>query len=230
MYSRSFGALYSAVRLLVTNRRALLLIVTAYAGLLTALYLFVSTREATISQLLLTLLSIAAAPALFFVLQSISVTYTSGGLIKRVAIDSAKIFIVSLPVIAVTVVAVFGLNKLQTHLTIATTLRYLLVAVIAPLVAIQLWIASSTTGLRSLVKSLGRVIKNAFAPHSVVVYACGFLIFAVAPFLLLRTSITSERAWLEFSLLVVKLAASATLVLVGWITTVGALSILSRAE
>lgn len=230
MYSRSFGALYSAARLLLTNRRALLMIVTAYAGLLTALYLFVSTREATSSQLLLTFLSIAAAPALFFVLQSISVNYASGGPIKRVAIDSAKIFIASLPVIAVTVFAVFGLNKLQTHLTIATTLRYLLVAVIAPLFAIQLWIASSTTELRSLMNSLGRVIKNAFAPHSVVVYAFGFLIFAVAPFLLLRTSIASERAWLEFSLLVVKLAASATLVLVGWVTTVGALSILSRAD
>lgn len=230
MFSKSFSAMFSAIRLLFTNRQALLLIVTAYAGLLTALYLFISTREATISQLLVTFLSIAAAPSLFFVLQSLSVSYASGGLMKRVAIESVKIFIVSLPVFALTAFAVYGLSKVQTHLTIATTLRYLLVAVIAPLFAIQLWIASRTTGLRSMLKSLGQVLKNAFAPQSVVVYACGFLIFAVAPFLLLRTSIASERAWLEFSLLVVKLAASATLMLVGWVTTVGALSILSRAD
>jgi hypothetical protein len=48
--------------------------------------------------------------------------------------------------------------------------------------------------------------------------------------LLLRTSIAPERAWLEFSILVVRLTASATLILVGWVTTVVALSILNRAD
>ena len=230
MYLKSFKALLSAMRLLFTNRRTLALIVTAYIGLLTSLYLFVSTREATTSQLLVTFLSIAAAPALFFLLQSLSVTYASGGLVRKVAIDGLKIFIVSLPVIALTAFAAYGLSKLQTHLTTATTLRYLLIAVVAPLLAIQLWIATSNTGLRSLVKRLGQVLSKTFAPHSVLVYACGFLIFAVAPYLLLRKSISTERAWLEISLLTVRLAASATLMLVGWVTTVGAISILSRDD
>jgi len=230
MYSKSLCALLSATRLLFTNRRAVLLIVTTYAALLITLCLFVSTREATVSQLLVTLFSIAVAPALFFLLQSFSVTYASRGSIRRVAIDGLKIFIVSLPVIVVTVIAAYSLSKLQTHLTIATTLRYLLVAVIAPLLTIQLWIATSRTGLRSLVRSLGQVLSRTFAPHSVFVYACGFLIFAVAPYLLLRKSISTERAWLELSLLTVRLAASATLMLVGWVTTVGAISILSRDD
>ena len=86
MYVKSLNALLSALRLLFMNRRALCSIVFAYAGLLTTLYLFISTREATISQLLLTLFSIAAAPALFFLLQSISVTYTSGNLRKLVVL------------------------------------------------------------------------------------------------------------------------------------------------
>lgn len=230
MYSKSFGALVSALRLLVTNRRAVLLSVTAYAGLLAVLYLFVTTREATISQLLLTFFAIAAAPALFFLLQSVSVAYASGGLNKKLAIDWLKIFIVSLPLIALTVPAAYGLSKLQTHLTIATTLRYLLVAVVGPLFAIQLWIVTSNNGLLSVVKSLRSVFSKALAPHSVFVYACGFLIFAVAPYLLLRTTISTERAWLELSVLTVRLAASATLMLVGWVTTVGAISILSRDD
>ena len=230
MYSKSLSALLSAMRLLFTNRRALVLIVTAYVGLLTTLYLFVSTREATISQLLLTFFSIAAAPALFFLVQSVSVTYAAGGPIRKIAIDCLKLFVVSLPLIALTAFAGYGLSKLQSHLTIATSLRYLLVAVVAPLLAIQLWIATSNTGLRSPVKRFRAVLSKSFAPHSVFVYACGFLIFAVAPYLLLRTTISTQRAWLEFSLLTARLAASATLMLVGWATTVGAISILSRDE
>jgi len=226
MYLKSLNAMLSAMRLFFTSRRALALILTVYAGLLASLYLFISTREATISQLLVTFFSIAIAPALFFLLQSVSVNYASRKSIRRVAIDGLKIFIASLPVIAVTVFAVYGLSKLQSHLTIATTLRYLLIGVIAPLLAIQLWIATSNSGLRRL----GQVLSKTFAPHSVFVYACGFLIFAVAPYLLLRKSISTERAWLEISLLTVRLAASATLVLVGWVTTVGAISILSRDD
>ena len=217
MYSKSFKALFSAMRLLFTNKRALVLVLMTYAGLLTALYLFISTREATISQLLVTFFSIAAAPALFFLLQSISVAYTSGSL-RRVGVVSFKLFIVSLPVIGLTAFAAYWVN--------IATLRYLLIAVVAPLLAIQLWIATSNSRLRRL----GQVLRKTFAPHSVVVYACGFLIFAVAPYLLLRKSISTERAWLEISLLTVRLAASATLMLVGWVTTVGAISILSRDD
>ena len=221
MYLKSLRAMLSATRLLFANRRALALLLTTYCGLLLTLYLFISTREATISQILLTFLSIAVAPALFFLIQSISVTYPTGKL-SKVVIVSFKLFIVSLPVLALTVFAVYKVNL--------TTLRYLLIAVIAPLLAIQLWIATSNTGLRSIVKRMGQVLSKAFAPHSVLVYACGFLIFAVAPYLLLRKSISTERAWLEISLLTVRLAASAILMLVGWVTTVGAISILSRDD
>jgi len=221
MYIKSYKAILSAMRLLFTNRRALVLLLTTYCGLLITLYLFVNTREATISQILLTFLSIAIAPALFFLIQSISVSYATGSL-RRVVIVSFKLFIATLPVLALTALAVYKVN--------VTTLRYLLIAVMAPLFAIQLWIATSNTGLRSLVKRLGQVLSKTFAPHSVLVYAGGFLIFAVAPYLLLRKSISTERAWLEISLLTVRLAVSATLMLVGWVTTVGAISILSRDD
>jgi hypothetical protein len=37
-----------------------------------------------------------------------------------------------------------------------------------------------------------------------------------------------ERTWLEVTLLVLRLAVSALLILIGWVTTVGTLSILSK--
>ena len=226
MYSQSFAAIFSAARLLLRNRRALLLMIAAYAGLLLAIYLFVSTREATIFQLILTLVTVIAAPALFFALQAVSVNYTSPasrGLLKK----TLKLIAVSVPLIALTLLAIYGLNKVQTHPTIVTAVRYLLLAVIAPLLAIQLWIASSSS---VFVKNLRKVLSRTFAPQSLFVYTCGFLFFAIVPYYLLQGKIQIERPWLEFSVLILRLGASALLILLGWVTTVGAISILSRSS
>jgi len=92
-------------------------------------------------------------------LQALSVTYADSPIIRtrQIALDCLKLIVVSLPVIALTLLAVHGLNKLQSHLTLATTLRYLLIAVVAPMLVIQLWIAATNGGLRSLAKRLHRI-------------------------------------------------------------------------
>ena len=203
MYLKSFSVMFSAVRLLFKSRQVLLMLLLAWAGLLTAVYVFASTREATISQLLLTLVVVIAAPALFFVLQAVSVTYAdgpvSGSRIRKLLFDCLKLIVVSLPVVVVTLLAVYGLNKVQTYLTLATTLRYLLIAVVAPMLAIQLWIATANGGVRAVVKSVRGLLRKTFAPQSMFVYGCGFLIFAVVPYLLLQIGTSSERPWVEIS-------------------------------
>lgn len=193
----------------------------AYAGLLFAIYLFVSTREATISQLLLTLVAVVSAPALFFVLQAVSVSYADNAISRGLIKKTLKLIAVSIPVLALTLLTVYGLSKIQTHPTIVTAVRYLLLAVITPLLAIQLWIAGS-------VKNLRKVLSNTFAPQSMFVYACGFLIFAIVPYYLLQGKLSIERPWLELSLLILRLGVSALCILLGWVTTVGAISILTR--
>jgi len=232
MYLKSFSVMFSAVRLLFKSRQVLLMLLLAWAGLLTAVYVFASTREATISQLLLTLVVVIAAPALFFVLQAVSVTYAdgpvSGSRIRKLLFDCLKLIVVSLPVVVVTLLAVYGLNKVQTYLTLATTLRYLLIAVVAPMLAIQLWIATANGGVRAVVKSVRGLLRKTFAPQSMFVYGCGFLIFAVVPYLLLQIGTSSERPWVEISVLMLRLVVSAILILLGWVTTVGAISILNR--
>ena len=234
MYIKSFRAIFTAVRLLVKSPRVLLMLLGAWAGLLAAVYVFASTREATISQLALTLVVVIAAPALFFVLQVVSVTYAgeavSGSRFKSLMIGCLRLVVVSLPVIAVTLLAVYGLNKVQTYVTLATTLRYLLIAVVAPMLTIQLWIATTNEGLRSLIKNLRGVVSKTFLPQSIFVYACGFLLFAVIPYVLLQIGPLIERPWLELSVLVARMAASALLILLGWVTTVGAMSILNRTK
>ncbi len=222
MYSSSITAIVSAVRVLFSNRRSLLLMLVVYTGLLAAIYLFVSTREATVSQLLLTFVTVIVAPALFFVLQAATVSYTNGPTSRGLIKNSLKLIAVSVPVVALTLVAVGSLNKFQTHPTIVTTLRYILLAVILPLLVIQLWITVSNGGIR-----VRNVLTRTFAPQSVFVYACGFLIFAVVPYLLLQKTMPHPRPWVEMSLLVARLTFSALLILLGWVTTVGALSILS---
>lgn len=223
MIKESTSAIITAARMLLKNRLALVLMLASYVGLLAAVWVFVSTREATISQLVLTMTLVVVAPALFFLLQAASVGYTDGPLSKRLFGNCLKMIVVSVPVIGLAVLLVYGLGKVQSYETIATTLRYLLIGVVAPLLAIQLWIATSSSGFRSLLKSL----RKAFAPQSVFVYACGFLVFAVAPYFLIVKTISTERAWLELSLLVLRLFTAALLVLLGWVITVGAISILN---
>lgn len=228
MYIKSFSAMFSAVRLLFKSRLVLVMLLLIWAGLLTAVYVFASTREATISQLILTLVVVIAAPALFFVLQAVSITYADGVVIRKLLFDSLKLIAVSVPVIAVTLLGIYGLNKIQSHITLATTLRYLLIGVVAPMLAIQLWIVTTNSGLRELMKSMRGVLSRTFAPQSMFVYGCGFLIFAVVPYVLLQIGTSIQRPWLELSVLMLRLVASALLILLGWVTTVGAISILNR--
>ena len=141
------------------------MILISYAGLLTAVYLFVSTREATIGQLVLTMVVGVIAPALFFVLQAASVSYTNGALSKSLIRNCGKVIAVTVPVAALTVLAVYGLSKVESHPTLTTAFRYLLVAVFGPLLAIQLWVAVSAESPRRLLKNVRTFAMRTFAPE-----------------------------------------------------------------
>lgn len=225
MFLQPIIAMFSAARLLLKSRQAMALMFAAYAGLLIAVYLFVSTREATVAQLILTLAVVVAAPLLFFVLQAASVRYTDGPLSRALIKNCLKLMVVTVPVIGISALGVYGLSKVDSFVTLATAVRYLLIGVFAPLLAIQLWVAVSGNGI-----NLRKVVIKAFAPQSLVVYVCGFLFFAVIPYVLITQKISTGRAWLEFSFLMLRLSASALMILLGWVTTVGAISILSRGS
>src|SRR6185369_14870343 len=77
MYLKSASAIFSAVRMLFRKWTTLPLLITVYAALLLSLYLFVSTREATVTQLTVTFAMMLAVPLLFFLLQAASVNYAT---------------------------------------------------------------------------------------------------------------------------------------------------------
>jgi hypothetical protein len=229
MFVQAIRTELMAIRLLFANRLTLVLLVTIYGGLLGAGYLFVSTREATISELVMTLALILITPALFFGLQALSVNYVNGpGTIKKTTYDALKLVAVSVPLLVVMALAFYGLGKINSHLTIVGALRYLLVGVIAPLLTIQLWLTASRDGFTQLLLRAPQTLTRAFAPQSVFIYACGFLMFAVAPYFLIFHTTQTDRAWLELSLLALRLTGSALLILFGWVTTVGTLSLLNK--
>ena len=122
MISNVINALLSAARGLVRNRRTLLLLMALYGLLLTTLYLFVVTREANISQLALTIALTIFAPILFFILQAMGVSYMHGEsattpgpvLLLRQALRSFwKLIVVSLPVLLLAGLLVYGLNRIE---------------------------------------------------------------------------------------------------------------------
>ena len=83
MLSQSVIAITSSARLLFERWKTLALLLAVYAALLTAVYVFVSTREATVGQLIVTLALFVVAPALFFLLQSITINYASGSTTRK---------------------------------------------------------------------------------------------------------------------------------------------------
>ncbi|HEY6233183.1 MAG TPA: hypothetical protein VIW64_18105 [Pyrinomonadaceae bacterium] len=111
-----------------------------------------------------------------------------------------------------------------------STLRYLCFGLVLPLAAIHLWLATVRDGLGAAIRRLATVLARAFSPQSVLIYIVGFLIFAVAPYFLLFRTTQTKHAWLELSLLVVRLIVVYALTLFGWTITVRALAAAPRAE
>jgi hypothetical protein len=261
MLFTSARAIFEAASRLFKNWRTMALLAIVYGVFLGSVYIFVTTREATVVQLIVSLLLAVAAPIVFFVLQAASAGYAvspgAGFLLKKSLRSFWKLLVVSLPVVALTLMALYLLGKAQIHLvtgaaqaTLAQTsaatggrqpvqwgltavlaTRYLLLGAFVPLVLIHSWIDVSRDGLlsrikgRSFVTRTWSVIHNAVAPESLVIYAIGFLVFAVVPYLVLTKTMPSQRAWVEVAVLSCRLLISAALILLGWVTTVGALSI-----
>jgi len=255
-----FGALAVATRKLFRNWLALLILLVLYLALLGCFYLFISTREATVGQLLLTVVLGIAAPVLWFVIQGIAARYAGGERAGRLLTHSLgsfwKLVLIVLPLVLVIGLAVYYLGSIEIKSVQETvravaaprraqppkpptatarpwqgvalsTLQYLLLCLVLPLASIQLWIEAARDGLKPAIKSAPRALGRAFLPRSVLTYAIGFVFFAVLPYFLVlkRTPVTNP--WLDLSLLGTRLVLAVLFSLIGWVVTVGALSILS---
>ena len=181
---------------------------------------------------------------------------TAGLLLKRSLTSFWKLILISLPLIALAILIWYLLARAQNHfwqnpelainaphplaanaqhaarpidwkVALFSTLRYLSFGLVLPLAAIHLWLATVRDGLAGATKKVATLLSRAFAPQSVLTYVAGFLIFAVVPYFLLFKTTQTKHAWLELSLLVGRLVVVFALTLLGWVTTVRALGLLS---
>ena len=256
MFRKSASAISNATLELFKHRSALAIMVALYALLLTCTYAFVTTREATATQVAITVALTLVAPLLFFTLQTAAATYSasrsSARLITNSVLNSWKLVVTSLPVIGISLLSIYLLNKVQGHFpapvssavdpyvmggsaevarpihwgsVMITSLRYLFLGVLAPLMLIHFWISASQDGLIKSCRGFLTDLARAFAARSVLIYMAGFVIFAVVPYFLLFRTTTTTRAWLEIGLFAVRLTAAFCLTLFGWVITVRSLSL-----
>lgn len=259
MLTESFQSIATATRQLLRNWRFMIVLAGLYASLIAALYLFVTMREASMGQVILSLVLAITAPFLFFVLQTAGASQTrslSAGLLLREALrNSWKVIAISVPLVALTVLVAYLLGKAQSYTgtdgrelpdvaaqyqlrgsndgrpalrwsqVTLNAIRYLALGLVLPLVAIHLWIASVGRDLVVTIRSTKDLVVQAFAPHSVLIYTAGFVVFGVIPYLLLFKPTPASRAWMEITFFVVRLLFGFVLTLFGWIVTMRALAI-----
>jgi hypothetical protein len=164
---------FESLRTTLTSLRVTVLLVL-YALLLISFYFFISTREATVWQVLVTYALLFLVPALFFIYQAATLDFACQRslALKPILLSTFKLFLATIPVLLFGVFAWWLLNKLQVRFPppaapvvfppatpkppplhwptmLITTLRFVIFAVALPLTAIHLWIEASVCDVRS---------------------------------------------------------------------------------
>ncbi|HEV2882639.1 MAG TPA: hypothetical protein VGX24_15290 [Pyrinomonadaceae bacterium] len=118
MTKNVLASIFAAARDLVRSPRALAVLFALYVALIASVFFFITTREATLWQLFVTGATVLLVPVLFFVVQAASASYAvgrrgAGELLRHTARSFLKVLAVSIPVILLTVLSVYLLDKLQ---------------------------------------------------------------------------------------------------------------------
>ena len=168
----------------LTNLRALGIFVALYALLLVSLYIFISTHEATVWQVLVTYVFLILLPLEFSVLQAAILNGARGRRFhgKQILVDAIKIAIATIPVILIAWLFWYLLDKVQVRFPAAvssatfgatpkfqpihwpavlfSTLRFLMFGIAFPLMSIRLWIEVTASEVRSLFTGGARAVLN----------------------------------------------------------------------
>ena len=167
--------LLETIKALLTNPRALAVFAVLYAVLLATLFGFIRIREATVWQVLLTLLFLALIPIEFFVLQACILQHARADKFgwAQLMRDTIKVAVVTIPMVLLGYALFYILNKWQVrypappvaalpiapgppkptplHLptVLFATLRCLLLGLALPLATIHLWIEVTARDVRA---------------------------------------------------------------------------------
>lgn len=225
---QAIGSLSSSAKAIVGNIRALVVFFVVYLALIGAVGLFSLGNVATVSAVFLMFTYIFLAPVVFFLLQTMCVSFSVNVEAKVWLKDSVKKFwkliLVSLPIIVLAILTYRLFALAVNENTFIATVRFLLFAYIFPLTLIHLWIDSLGNDFVSTYKNFKAILAKAFAPISVLIYFIGLIVFAFIPFLLLSPQIKLQQSNVVIGLLIVRVIVAFLFVFIGWIVTVNALS------
>ena len=250
---------FGAIVRTFANPGALLVFAIIYAMLLVASYLFISIREATIWQVLVTYALMILIPVGFFILQSSIVNRVLDQKFRWrvILIDAVKFLAVMIPVLLLTWLLYYLLNKIAARYPapvvqvppppvnkaappattpplhwptlLFTTLRFVLLSVAFPLATIHLWIAVAGGGLfpdgaKPFFKRMGSALARAFSSDSVLIYGLGLIVFFVLPYVVLIPTFKISGNKTEFAVFGLRLLLAFLFSLVGWVSTLTALT------
>ncbi|MGZ5481101.1 MAG: hypothetical protein ACXWID_03885 [Pyrinomonadaceae bacterium] len=165
---------FESLRSTLTNLRALGIFIALYALLLVSFYFFISTREATVWQVLVTYALLLLLPAEFFVFQAAILEFARERqfVVKNILLSALKLAAVTIPPLIIGALLWWLMNKLQARFPappaplvfppappkapsahwptlLITTLRFVLFGVALPLATIHLWIEASVCDVRA---------------------------------------------------------------------------------
>jgi hypothetical protein len=251
---------FSTIVRTFANPGALLVFAIIYAILLVASYMFIWIREATISQVLVTYALMFLIPIGFFTFQAAIIDRVLDQKFRWrvILIDALKFLAVTVPVLLFLWLLYYLLNKISAHYPAPVvqspapvnpaappttpplhwpslffaTLRFVLVGVAFPLVAVHLWIAIAggelrglfNLGVKSFFRRIGSALARAFSSDSVLIYGLGLIIFAVLPYITLIPTISISGNKTEFAIFGLRLLLAFLFSLVGWVSTLTALA------
>jgi hypothetical protein len=254
MIKTVLGSIAHSTNMLVRSWRLLIVLVVLYVGLLSSIYLFFASREASIGQLLFTFLLPILSVILLLLIQVIAARYIEENVDTRRLLVTAckgfwKLAVITLPVIILFGLVVYFLGMIDTQPEQAAsaapaprsssssenpplqwdsvaiaTIQYLLLGLLMPLTLIHLWIEGARKGLRSSFRNIGRLTGRALLPGAVLTYLLGFVVFAVIPYFLVVTRTSTSNTTLEIGLFGVRLSLAVLMSLTGWVITVAALA------
>lgn len=179
-------------------------------------------------------------------------------ILTRAGREFWKPLLLSLPVFAVTWLVIWGLNyfdetmtagirdaaasagsdaaykageeRIKTLALTITVVSALILYFLVPLFSIHLWIAAVRDGIRQTLKGIFRVSLRAFAPRSVLTYLLGAVVFGVLPYYIITTRTPIKTPWLDLTMLGARIALALLVILIGWIVTIGALTLLQPKQ
>ena len=254
------NAITTATRALFGNWKTTAVFVVLYAAFVFTLYLFFTTPEARMWQVAFTILLTLLIPVLFFVLQTMGVEYVNSKrkfseLLACAGREFWKPLLLSLPVLVLAWLVIWGLNKLDYSLTagireaansagtdtaykageeriktlalVMTVVSALVIYFIVPLFSMHLWITTLRDGIKQTLKGFLRVLLRAFAPRSVLTYLLGFVVFGVLPYYIVTMRTPIKSPWLDLSVLGLRIGLALLVILLGWVVTLGTLAILT---